>query len=140
MPPRGSATRRIRVAKDSGTRRIPVARDPATRQIRVAKDPATQQLPVAKDPVTEQIPVVRESPTTQIPTVRFAPYGPGSSRADADGSGPSGWLVKGRSDTRLFYTPDDPSYDATDAQVWFQNEESAARAFFTPWSKSTRRK
>jgi uncharacterized membrane protein ArfC len=125
---KGPARRKIPVAKESATRKIPVAKGPATRKIRVAKESATTQIPVAK-----------ESATTQIPTARFAPYGPGSARADADGSGPAGWLVKGRSDTRHYYTPDDPSYDATVAQVWFQNEASAARAFFTPWSKSARR-
>jgi hypothetical protein len=47
--------------------------------------------------------------------------------------------VKGRSDTRLYYTPDDPTYDPTVAQVWFKDEASAARAHFTPWRKSLRK-
>ena len=68
----------------------------------------------------------------------YSPYGPGSARATPEGGGPSGWLVKGRSDTRLYYTPDDPTYDATVAQVWFKDEESAARALFTPWRKSAK--
>lgn len=74
-------------------------------------------------------------------------YSGGSVRAVRPGLGArwcrwqrtAGWLVKGRSDTRLYYTPEDPTYDPTVAQVWFQDEESAARAFFTPWRKSTRR-
>lgn len=90
------------------------------------------------EPAAEPIPVAGE-PAARIPVVPYAPYGPGSARAGADGSGPQGWLVKGRSDTRLYYTPEDPTYDPTVAQVWFQDEESAARAFFTPWRKSTRR-
>ena len=69
----------------------------------------------------------------------YAPFGPASPRATPDGGGPSGWLVKGRSDTRLYYTPDDPTYDSTVAQVWFKDEESAVRAYFTPWRKSTRK-
>jgi uncharacterized membrane protein ArfC len=60
-------------------------------------------------------------------------------RANHDGSGPDGWVVKGRTDSRLFYTPDDPDYDEIVAQVWFQDEEFAARAFFTPWRKSSRK-
>jgi hypothetical protein len=74
-----------------------------------------------------------------MPVLPYAPYGPGSARATPDGGGPAGWLVKGRSDTRLYYTPDDPAYDATVAQVWFKDEESAARALFTPWRKSSRK-
>ena len=60
-------------------------------------------------------------------------------RANPDGSGPEGWSVKGRTDSRLFYTPDDACYDDTEAQVWFQDEEFAARAFYTPWRKSARK-
>ena len=73
-----------------------------------------------------------------MPLMPYAPYGPGSVRADPDGSGPDGWAVKGRTDSRLFYTPDDACYDDIDAQVWFQDPEFAARAFFTPWRKSAR--
>ncbi|OBK24069.1 hypothetical protein A5634_04240 [Mycobacterium asiaticum] len=69
----------------------------------------------------------------------YAPFGPGSMRAEPDGSGPEGWIVKGRMDTRLFYTPGDANYDEIAAQVWFENEELAAKAFFTPWSKSARK-
>ncbi len=127
-------------AADSRTKKIAVAKGSPTKKV-----PATKRSPTAKDSVTKEsakhkIPVANESPTTHIPTARFAPYGPGSARADADGGGPEGWLVKGRSGTRLYYTPDDPSYDAIVAQVWFQDEGSAARAFFTPWRKSARRK
>jgi uncharacterized membrane protein ArfC len=71
--------------------------------------------------------------------VAYAPFGPGSARADRRGNGPSGWMVKGRSDTRLYYTPDDATYDQTVAQVWFRDEESAVRAFFTPWRKSSKK-
>ena len=71
--------------------------------------------------------------------VPYAPFGPGSARADAKGNGPSGWIVKGRSDTRLYYTPHDATYDQTVAQVWFRDEESAARAHFTPWRTSSKK-
>jgi hypothetical protein len=87
----------------------------------------------------KKAPAAKESPTTKMPVLPYAPYGPGSARATPDGGGPAGWLVKGRSDTRLYYTPDDPAYDATVAQVWFKDKESAARALFTPWRKSSRK-
>ena len=98
-------------------------------------EPPTTKIPVAKESPTTKIPVAKESPTTKIPTVPHAPYGPGSAPATRDGGGPAGWLVKGRSDTRLYYTPDDATYDSTVAQVWFKDEKSAARALFTPWRK-----
>ncbi|MGA7054619.1 MAG: hypothetical protein WBZ37_25810, partial [Mycobacterium sp.] len=79
------------------------------------------------------------SPTRKIAVVPYAPFGSGSARADARGNGPSGWMVKGRSDTRLYYTPDDATYDLTVAQVWFRDEGSAVRAHFTPWRKSSRK-
>lgn len=110
-----------------------------TTKIRVAEEPPTTKVPVVKEAPTTKIPVVKETPTTKIPTVPFAPYGAGSARAGAEGAGPAGWLVKGRSDTRLYYTPDDATYERTVAQVWFKDEESAMRAYFTPWRKSLRK-
>jgi uncharacterized membrane protein ArfC len=127
-------TTKFRPAKEPPTTKIPVAKEAPTTKIPVAKEALTTKIPVAKDAPTTKIPVAaKESPTTKIPVVPFAPYGPGSARADTDGGGPSGWLVKGRSDTRLYFTPDDATYDQTTAQVWFRDEKSAARAHFTPW-------
>jgi uncharacterized membrane protein ArfC len=126
-------TTRIRVAKEPPTTRIRVAKEPPTTKIRIAKEAPTTRIPVAKEPPTTKIPVTRESPTRKIPTVPSAPYGPGSAQATLDGGGPAGWLVKGHPETRLYYTPDDPTYDSTVPQVWFKDEESAVRAGFTPW-------
>ena len=76
---------------------------------------------------------------SEFSKVPYEPYGPGSARATPNGGGPAGWLVKGRSNTRLYYTPDDPAYDQTVAQVWFKDEQAAMRACFTPWRKSSRK-
>ncbi|MGA9678883.1 MAG: hypothetical protein WBR28_27705 [Mycobacterium sp.] len=127
------------VESESPTTKIVVAEEPPTTKIVVLEDPPTTKIPVAKEPPTTKIPVVKETPTQKIPTVPFAPYGPGSARAGAEGGGPAGWLVKGRSDTRLYYTPDDATYERTVAQVWFKDEESATRAYFTAWRKSSRK-
>ncbi|KAA1250062.1 hypothetical protein F0Q45_11760 [Mycobacterium simiae] len=141
-------TKKVGARKAVPTKKITTARKVAKAQpsgVRKAEPLhsqglASQHIPTTAQAWAEQIAAVTESPTHQRPAARFAPYGPGSARADTDGSGPEGWLIKGRTDTRLYYTPDDPSYDATDAQVWFQDEAAAARAFFTAWSKSARRK
>ena len=132
--PRGrTPTTKIHVAEDPPTTKIPVSKEAAaTTKIPVAKEPPTTKIP-------RQDPRPKEPPTTKIPTVPFAPYGAGSARAGADGGGPAGWLVKGRSDTRHYYTPDDATYERTVAQVWFKDEESAVRAYFTPWRKSSKK-
>jgi uncharacterized membrane protein ArfC len=130
-------TTKIRAAEEPPTTKIRVPKEAPTRKIPVAKEAPTTKIPVAIETPTQKIPVVKETPTTKIPTVPFAPYGPGSARAGAEGAGPAGWLVKGRSDTRHYYTPDDATYERTVAQVWFKDEESAMRAYFTPWRKSS---
>jgi uncharacterized membrane protein ArfC len=127
-------------AAETPTTKIDVVEDPPTTRIHVAQDPPTTKIRVTQgtqDPPTSKIPV--ENPTRKIPAVPYAPYGPGSARASAGGGGPAGWLVKGRSDTRLYYTPDDATYDRTVAQVWFKDEESAKRAYFTAWRKSAKK-
>jgi uncharacterized membrane protein ArfC len=133
-------TTKILVAKEAPTTKIAVAEESQTKKIRTPQETPTTKIPVAKETPTTKIPVVKETPTKKIPVVPYAPYGPGSARAGAEGSGPAGWLVKGRSDTRLYYTPDDATYDRMVAQVWFKDEESAKRAFFTPWRNSSRKK
>ena len=124
---------------ESPTTKIPVAAEFPTAKIPVAAKFPAAKIPVATESPTTKIPVGEGSPTTEIRVLPPAPYGPGSARATPDGGGPPGWLVKGRSETRLYYTPDDPTYDATVAQVWFNDEESAERAVFTPWRKSSRK-
>lgn len=111
----------------------PTTAEPSTTKI--VADPPTTKIPVRKEFPTTKIRVAKESPTTRIPVSPLAPYGPGSANPGPDGSGPPGWLVKGRMDTKLYYTPDDPIYDATAAQVWFIDEASAAAARFVPWRK-----
>jgi uncharacterized membrane protein ArfC len=130
--------------KVPGARRVPSKKAPATKAAPPKKAPPAKRAPAKTAPAAEEspttkIPVTRESLTGKIPGLPYAPYGPGSARATPDGGGPAGWLVKGRSDTRLYYTPDDPTYDPTVAQVWFRDEESAVRACFTAWRKSSRK-
>lgn len=132
-------TTRIRVAEEPKTTRIPVAKDAPTTKVPVAKDAPTTKIPVAKEPPTTKIPVAKEFATRKIPTVPSAPYGPGSAQAAPDGGGPAGWLVKGHSETRLYYTPDDPTYDSTVPQVWFKDEKAAVRAGFTAWRKRSKK-
>ena len=118
---------------------MPVETEPPTALIPAAQDPPTTKIPAANRPPRKRPPGAKGSRTGKIAVVPYAPFGPGSARADARGHGPSGWMVKGRSDTRLYYTPDDASYDRTIAQVWFRDEDSAVRALFTPWRTSSKK-
>ena len=125
-----------KIPADPPTTRIPV--EPPTTKIPVEQEFPTAKIRVANESPTTKIPVATESATTKIPVSPLAPYGPGSANAGPDGAGPPGWLVKGRMDTKLYYTPDDPPYDAGVAQVWFIDEESAKRARFTRWRQRSK--
>jgi uncharacterized membrane protein ArfC len=133
------ATTLIPVETEPPTTLIPAETEPPTTQIPVETEPPTAQIPAANRPPRKRPPGAKGSRTGKIAVVPYAPFGPGSARADARGHGPSGWMVKGRSDTRLYYTPDDATYDRTIAQVWFRDEDSAVRAYFTPWRKSSKK-
>jgi hypothetical protein len=132
-------TTKVPIAEQSPTTNIPAAKKLPPRRPPAAKESPTTRIPTARNVPPRKAPAAKGSPTQKLPKLPFAPYGPGSARATLSGGGPDGWLVKGRTDTRLYYTPDDPAYDETIAQVWFKNEESAVRAHFTPWRKSSRK-
>jgi uncharacterized membrane protein ArfC len=63
------------------------------------------------------------------------PYGAGSARVGAGGSGPAGWTVKGNEESMLYHTHDSPNYNRIVHDVWFRDEESAQRAGFTHWGE-----
>jgi uncharacterized membrane protein ArfC len=104
---------------------------------RTTAEPApTTTIPVIERRTTK-IPVAKESPTTKMPMSSRAPYGPGSAGAAPDGGGPAGYLVKARADGKVYFTPDDPTYDSATAEIWFADEKSAEQAGFTPWRDSS---
>lgn len=69
----------------------------------------------------------------EVEEVPPGPYGPGSTTAGPGGSGPVGWTVKGNEDSMLYHAPESPAYDATVAEVWFKDEQTAAAAGFGRW-------
>jgi len=76
--------------------------------------------------------------------VKFAdvpagPYGSGSAKAGAGGTGPAGWTIKGNEDSMLYHTIDSPTYKVTIAEVWFADEEAARRAGFSRWDKNIKK-
>ena len=127
------ALRPVPSVKDAPTK--PVEPLPPARLWPEKKAPAAGKVPAKKVPAGGQ--AATAPPGVRTRKLPYEPFGPGSARATLDGGGPSGWPVKGRTDTRLYYTPNDPAYDLTVAHVWFKDERSAARALFTPWRKSS---
>jgi uncharacterized membrane protein ArfC len=101
-----------------------------------------REVPVGSSAALAAAPVrsPSEAETTKIKAVTDSPYGAGSARPGADGSGPEGWLVKGNEDSMLYHTPDSPHYKETIAEVWFKDEESAEQGGFTPWHKGRTKK
>ncbi|WP_409428426.1 hypothetical protein [Mycobacterium sp. SMC-11] len=69
----------------------------------------------------------------EVEEVPPGPFGPGSAKAGPGGSGPAGWTVKGNEDSMLYHAPASPAYDATIAEVWFKDEQTAAAAGFQRW-------
>ena len=141
------------------TTKIVVAEDPPTTKIHVAEDPPTTRFTFRKR-TTRRSASCRNAPTTKIPVDRnrrrrkspsrksrrhrrsrrspFAPYGPGSARAPP--KAPDRRVAgQGPLRHRLYYTPDDATYERTVAQVWFKDEESAKRAYFTPWRQELKK-
>ncbi|MGH8775164.1 MAG: 50S ribosomal protein L17 [Jiangellaceae bacterium] len=63
--------------------------------------------------------------------VEEGPYGLDSAGPTDDGSAPEGFTVKGNEDSKLYHTPESPSFDATIAEVWFRTAEAAEAAGFS---------
>ena len=82
------------------------------------------------------IPAAAASKIVSAADVPAGPYGRGSAKAGADGSGPAGWLIKGNADSMLFHGTDSPAYAQTIAEVWFFDEETARAAGFDKWDKN----
>ena len=122
-------------------REVPVSSSAGAATAGVAESESpTTKLPAAAAAAAAPVKGPSEAETTKMAAVADSPYGSGSARPGADGSGPEGWLVKGNEDSMLYHTPDSPHYNETIAEVWFKDEESAERGGFTPWHKGKGKK
>ena len=91
-------------------------------------------------PAAESAPVAAESgaPTAlvDIPAGSSGTHAQGRFGADsavpaADGSGPTGWDIKGNADSMLYHVPGSRYYNATKAEAYFATAEDAERAGFS---------
>lgn len=117
------------VSGDADTTVLPAAAN-AVGAVGISKFASTSP----SDDATREI---RVAPAASVPP---GPYGVGSARAGAGGSGPQGWTVKGNENSMLYHTLESPYYKRTIAEVWFVDEESATKAGFDPWHKNLRKR
>jgi uncharacterized membrane protein ArfC len=102
-----------------------------TRDASVATvEPEVTEPDVTEPEVTE--PEVTE-PEADPPEAPSDPHGPGSARPNADGAGPQGWTVKANEESKLYHSPQSPSFGVTRAEVWFRDAETAEAAGFNRW-------
>jgi uncharacterized membrane protein ArfC len=115
------------------TREVPVFAPRAATPRKAAAPPE----PVAPTAVAPEPVVAVEMPddTASLaePPPPVEPHGPGSARPGADGKGPAGWPVKGNEESKLYHSPESPSYGVTRAEVWFQDVATAEAAGFNRW-------
>src|SRR5690606_15493545 len=88
---------------------------------------ATLALPTSNFAAAKAAPAAAAAPPA---AAQDAPFGEGSASAQADGSAPEGFTIKGNQDSMKFHTPDSPWYGRTKAEVWFASEEAAKAAGF----------
>jgi uncharacterized membrane protein ArfC len=95
-------------------------------------DPAVAEPVVVEPAVVAQAAVEPEAPEPE-PDPVVPPHGPGSAGPNADGGGPAGWTVKGNEESKLYHSPESPSFGITRAEVWFRDVETAEAAGFNRW-------
>jgi uncharacterized membrane protein ArfC len=105
---------------------------------------AAAKLHGAADKVEQKVVRVEQKVVRVDETVEHVlendPYGPGSIRVSARTVAPVGYTIKGDKDTGRYFTLDSPEYEAIEAEVWFADEASAAKAGFLRWDGEGGRK
>jgi uncharacterized membrane protein ArfC len=97
---------------------------------------ATPVAVIPPEPVPQQAPEPQPEPEPEVVAPLPdppAPHGPGSARPDAHGAGPDGWTVKGNEESKLYHSPESPSFGITRAEVWFRDAATAEAAGFNRW-------
>jgi len=95
--------------------------------------PAPVAVPEPEPARARAVPVAAAVATVTASALPDAPFGPGSVRANDDGTSPEAeYVVKGKTATRVFYAPGSPYYSRTRADVWFRTADDAGAAGFTP--------
>ena len=112
-------------ALDSAAARVDATLDAADDKLAAAAAKADAKMDAASGAIAAKF--------ASIEDVVAGPYGKGSAVANADGSGPAGWTIKGNADSMRYHTTESRWYGQTIAEVWFFDEESARKAGFLRW-------
>ncbi len=123
-------------ALDATARKAGGALDSAAARVDAKLDAADDKLAAAAAKADAKMDAVSGTIAAKfasIDDVAAGPYGKGSATANADGSGPAGWTIKGNADSMLYHTTESRWYGQTIAEVWFADEESARKAGFLRW-------
>ena len=101
-----------------------------------AEKPAGTPVPVAEEAKTAAVaePAAETELAAEAGPGDEQPYGEGSARAAADGSGPEGFEIKGNENSFLYHAPESPHYARTKPEIWFRTAADAEAAGFTPWN------
>lgn len=99
---------------------------------RVTQEDVPQNEPVVVEPEPLAPEPMAPEPVVPKPDPP-APHGPGSSKPNANGAGPQGWTVKGNEESKLYHSPESPSFGVTRAEVWFRDVDTAEAAGFNRW-------
>ena len=84
---------------------------------------------------------VEESPAADATEAAAAVELPaGAVAANADGTAPEGYTVKGNADSGLYHVPGSQWYDATEAEFWFKSAADAEAAGFKPAGGAAKQK
>ncbi|MFK5688582.1 hypothetical protein ACI3EY_02855 [Ornithinimicrobium sp. LYQ92] len=123
---------------DAGVYRAGEGSEPEPLLTPTPGDAPTEESFAADAPAPEPDPEPEPFAPAQEPTFAESVYGAGSAEPLDDGTGPSGWEVKGNSGSMLFHTPESPSWDGVRAEVWFESEDAARAAGFAHWDRRRR--
>jgi large subunit ribosomal protein L17 len=151
------ARRRVlTVVRDKGVVHTPLHRDRARHgRARPAATPASRRSAPARATTRRwpSIELVREAYSPKKATVKELVRGgnqaggqaavelpAGAVAANADGSAPEGYTVKGNADSGLYHVPGSQWYDATEAEFWFKSAADAEAAGFKPAGGAAKQK
>lgn len=133
-PDLGKAAAGVATAAGATAATLSGAAGKVEKKVENLAEKATAKIDAAAEKATARIDAAAEKATAKIDDVlEHDPYGTGSIRVTRRSAAPAGYTIKGDKDTGRYFTLDSPEYDAIEAEVWFANEESAAKAGFLRW-------
>jgi small subunit ribosomal protein S2 len=92
----------------------------------------TTEAAPAKEAAVVEAPAAEVAAQAPEGATATQPYGPGSKAPLKSGNAPKGFAIKAIEDSKTYVTEGSESYETTVANVWFETEEVAQAAGFSP--------